>query len=145
MTLLLNFITLPIVYSISLISGIQAAKHRGQTFDLASGTTFLGLWSVPTIWAGVMVIGLFANRAHLHWFPASGLHDTFADTMRFFPAFTPRGFERGWLLDTAWHLVLPVDLPHLRQLRFSFQADPSGVARQPWLGLCPHRPRQGRR
>jgi microcin C transport system permease protein len=107
-TLLLNLIALPIVYSVSLLTGIYAARHRGGALDVGSGTAFLGLWSVPNIWAGVMLIGLFANRAHLHWFPTSGLHDTFAGAMPFLPAFTARGFERGWLLDTAWHLVLPV-------------------------------------
>lgn len=106
-TLLLNCITFPIVYTISIWTGIRAARNRGGLLDVSSGTTFLGLWSIPTIWAGVVLIGVFANRAHLHWFPASGLHDTFADTMRFLPSWGPHGFERGWLLDTAWHLVLP--------------------------------------
>jgi ABC-type dipeptide/oligopeptide/nickel transport system permease component len=106
-TLLLNCVTFPIVYCISLWTGIRAARHRGGLLDITTGTAFLGLWSVPTIWAGVMLIGVFANRSHLHWFPTSGLHDTFADAMPFLPAFTAQGFERGWLLDTVWHLVLP--------------------------------------
>jgi microcin C transport system permease protein len=107
-TLLLNVISVPIIYTIALLTGIQSAKKRGGAMDVATGTTFLGLWSIPSIWAGVMLIGLFANRAHLHWFPTSGLHDTFADNMPFLPAFTPHGFDRGWLLDAGWHLVLPV-------------------------------------
>jgi ABC-type dipeptide/oligopeptide/nickel transport system permease component len=106
-TLLLNLITFPMVYAISLLAGIRAARNRGGLLDVSSGTAFLGLWSVPTIWAGVMLIGLFANRAHLHWFPTSGLHDTFADRMAFLPGYTDHGFARGWVLDTAWHLVLP--------------------------------------
>ena len=43
----------------------------------------------------------------LQWFPTSGLHDLRADEMQFLPTWAG-GFHRGWLLDTAWHLVLPV-------------------------------------
>jgi peptide/nickel transport system permease protein len=41
-----------------------------------------------------------------HFFPASGLHDLRASDMRFLPTFAG-GFQRGWLLDTIWHLLLP--------------------------------------
>ena len=59
-------------------------------------------------WAGVMLIGLLANREYLKWFPTSGLHDPIALSMPFLPHHTPGGWERGWLLDSAWHLVLPI-------------------------------------
>ena len=55
-----------------------------------------------------MLIGYLANKQHLKWFPTAGLHDLQADTMPFLPAWTEAGFQRGWLLDMAWHLVLPV-------------------------------------
>jgi peptide/nickel transport system permease protein len=41
-------------------------------------------------------------------FPSSGLHDTLAGGMAFLPHVAASGFARGWLLDTLWHLVLPV-------------------------------------
>ncbi len=107
-TLLLNLITLPIVYAISITSGIYAARHRGKMFDVGVGTTLLGLWSIPTMWVGVMFLGFFANRDYFNWFPAAGLHDTLADTMRFLPSYADGTFHRGWLLDTLWHLALPV-------------------------------------
>jgi microcin C transport system permease protein len=56
----------------------------------------------------VMLIGYFANRKYLYWFPTGGLHDTLADSMPFLPMFGPNGWQRGWLLDMCWHLVLPV-------------------------------------
>lgn len=107
-TLLLNLITIPIVYAVSITTGIFAAKHRGRAFDVASGTTFLALWSIPTMWSGVMLLGYFANSQYLQWFPATGIHDPMASSMRFLPWVVDGTFQRGWLLDTLWHLVLPV-------------------------------------
>ena len=107
-TFLLNAVTIPIIYAVSIISGIYAARHRGKLFDVFSGTTYLALWSIPTIWAGVMLIGYLANKEHLKLFPTAGLHDLQADAMAFLPRWGERGFERGWLLDMCWHLVLPI-------------------------------------
>jgi peptide/nickel transport system permease protein len=107
-TLLLQLLALPATYAIATISGIYAARHRGKLFDVSSGTLFLGMWSFPTILAGVLAIGFLANRQYLQWFPAGGMHDIRADAMPFLPAWTDAGFQRGWLFDTAWHLVLPV-------------------------------------
>lgn len=108
LTLLLNAISLPVIYAISILAGIRAARHRGKIFDLSSGATFLALWSLPTIWVGVMLIGLFANKQYLHWFPAAGLHDMLADSMPFLPSWVGGGFQRGYLLDVLWHLALPI-------------------------------------
>lgn len=109
-TILLNVLSLPLIYLVAVTSGIYAARHKGGWFDLGSGVTLLGLWSVPTIWAGVMFITYFANSQYpaTHWFPTAGLHDLQAARMSFLPRFGEGGFERGWLLDMAWHLVLPV-------------------------------------
>ncbi|QNN22207.1 ABC transporter permease [Planctomycetales bacterium ZRK34] len=107
-TLLLNLVTMPIVYIIAIFSGIYAARHRGKLIDVGSGVTLLGLWSIPTIWAGVMLIGFFASREYWYWFPSSGLNSTLATQMSFLPSWSGGVFERGWLLDRCWHLVLPV-------------------------------------
>lgn len=107
-TLLLNVITIPLIYVIAILSGTYAARYRGSTFDIGSGVLLLGLWSIPVIWAGVLLIGYFANSQHLQWFPTAGLHDLRADDMRFLPRVGAMGFERGWLLDLIWHLALPV-------------------------------------
>jgi peptide/nickel transport system permease protein len=106
-TLLLNALSTPITLGISVWAGIAAAKKRGQTFDVTSGTFQLGLWSVPQIWACVLLVGYFANKNMLYWFPSAGLHDIRADDMAFLPSFVG-GFHRGWLLDAIWHLVLPM-------------------------------------
>jgi peptide/nickel transport system permease protein len=107
-TLLLNALSIPLIYSLSILAGIRAARHRGGLFDVGTGTFMLALWSIPSIWMGVMLVGFLASRQYVQWFPTTGLHGLRADSMPFLPAFTPDGWERGWLLDMLWHLCLPV-------------------------------------
>jgi ABC-type dipeptide/oligopeptide/nickel transport system permease component len=121
-TLLLNVLSVPLIYGIALLSGIRAARRRGQFEDVATGTLFLGMWSFPSILAGVLLIGYLANRetvtrfVHIFHssdqtyvlFPTGGLHDQLADQMNFLPTVDQAGFHRGWLLDCIWHLALPV-------------------------------------
>jgi len=107
-TLLMNLITIPIIYLVSVTSGVFAARRRGGAFDVGSGFIMLALYSVPVIWAGTLMISYFANADNLRWFPASGVHDIQADEMPFLPTYGPDGWEMGYLLDMAWHLVLPI-------------------------------------
>jgi ABC-type dipeptide/oligopeptide/nickel transport system permease component len=107
-TLLLNFLAIPIANAIAVTTGIAAARRRGKLADVASGTVFLGLWSVPVMWAGVMAIGFLANRDYLGWFPTSGLHDIRSASMSYLPHSIDGHFQPGWLLDSIWHLILPV-------------------------------------
>lgn len=107
-TLTLNLITVPIVYFLAIVVGIYAARHRGKLFDQVSGVTMLGMWALPVIMVGVLMIGFLANKEYLHWFPVSGLSSIEANDMAYLPGWTEQGFERGWLLDRLWHLVLPV-------------------------------------
>ncbi len=107
-TMLLNVITLPIIYTIAIFSGVTAARRRGASFDVGIGLTFVALWSVPVMWTGVMLMEYFANVRYFHIFPAVGLHSMRADEMPFLPMWTQSGFTPGWLLDMIWHLILPV-------------------------------------
>ena len=107
-TVLLNALSLPIVWLIPIPVGIWAARHRGGLFDVSSSVTFLAMWSLPSIWVGVMLIGLVASEQYAHWFPTGGLNSTNAEQWAFLPRFGRSGFEPGWLLDRLWHLALPV-------------------------------------
>src|SRR3954465_13355402 len=71
-TLLLNSISLPLVYTTAVLLGLYAARKRGGTLDVTSGTVLLGLWSVPVIWAGVMVQGYLTSDEYIRWFPTVG-------------------------------------------------------------------------
>ncbi|MDZ4752908.1 MAG: hypothetical protein SGJ11_00240, partial [Phycisphaerae bacterium] len=90
-TLLLNFIAFPIIYLVAIPSGMLAASRKGSLFDVTSGAMFLALWSIPTVWAGVLAIGYLASPQGLNAFPVTGLHDTAADTWPFLPTWSSSG------------------------------------------------------
>jgi ABC-type dipeptide/oligopeptide/nickel transport system permease component len=111
-TIALQAVSLPIALTIALFSGIRTARLRGQLQDRVIGGALLALYAIPVIWVGVMLIGFLANVEYVKAFPTGGLHDMRADEMRFLPSVAPAdaggAFRRGYLLDTVWHLVLPV-------------------------------------
>jgi ABC-type dipeptide/oligopeptide/nickel transport system permease component len=107
-TLLLDVMALPLIYSMSIWLGLKAARHRGELVDVGMGTVLLALWSFPVILAGLLLQGYFANKDIFYWFPPAELHDMQASAMTFLPHHGVDGWQRGWLFDTAWHLVLPV-------------------------------------
>ena len=84
-TVLLNVLSIPLVYLLALLVGVRAAVERGRSFDLSSGIVMLGLWSVPTMLAGVLMIGFFANQQYWHWFPTAGLSNRLALDQVFLP------------------------------------------------------------
>jgi peptide/nickel transport system permease protein len=84
-TVLLNVLSIPIVYLLALLVGVRAAVERGRSFDVSSGMIMLALWSVPTMLAGVLLIGFFANQQYWHWFPTAGLSERLAMDQVFMP------------------------------------------------------------
>lgn len=107
-TLLMNALSLPAVFILSIIMGVYTARFRGQALDVGISTANLALWSVPVIWMGVLLIGLLASEEYLNLFPTSGLESLRADRWTFLPVQTDDGWQPGYLLDVLWHLVLPV-------------------------------------
>jgi len=84
-TLLLNLLSLPVIYLLSIAIGVRAATQRGKSFDVTSGVVLLGLWSIPTMLAGVLLIGFFASDQYWRWFPTAGLNRREALDMPFLP------------------------------------------------------------
>ena len=107
-TLLLNIAAIPIIYLVAVPFGMQAAARHNRLFDKISGSIFVIFWSIPVVWAGVLAIGFLADKQYLGLFPVSGLHSNNADEMAFLPGWDAAGFQAGYLLDTLWHMVLPV-------------------------------------
>jgi microcin C transport system permease protein len=108
-TLTLNLIALPLIYIIAIPCGMLSAIRKAQWPDVLIGSVVVALWSVPTVWAGVLAIGYLADNRYLGWFPVAGLHDNTSDVMRFLPSFDADGlWQRGYLLDMFWHAALPV-------------------------------------
>ena len=52
------------------------------------------------------MIGFLANVEYVRAFPTGGLHSNRSTEMSFLPTFAG-GFQRGYLLDSMWHLCLP--------------------------------------
>ena len=79
--------------------GMLGAWNRGGRFDRASTGATLTLYSMPEWWLGLLLIAAFAvGIGPLPGiFPTGGLHSTDVD-----PA------SLAGVLDTAWHLTLPV-------------------------------------
>lgn len=107
-TLLMNLLSIPVVFALSIIMGVYTARFRGQALDVGIGTANLALWSIPTIWMGVLLIGFLANEEYIKLFPTSGLESLRADRWTFLPVRTESGWQHGYLLDLLWHLILPV-------------------------------------
>jgi peptide/nickel transport system permease protein len=108
-TILLNLIAIPIIYFIAIPSGMLAAVRSGGIFDRMSGSFYIALWSFPIPLAGVLMIGYLSNNDYfLGVFPASGLHSAASDSYTYFPSQVNGEWQRGYLFDMLWHVVLPV-------------------------------------
>jgi len=62
-TLLLNLVTIPFTYLIAIMVGMKSATHRGSVFDVGTSMSMLALWSIPTMLAGVLLLGFFRQCA----------------------------------------------------------------------------------
>lgn len=87
-TLLLNVISIPLIYALAIGIGVQAARQRGGRFDVTSNIFLLGLWSVPSMLAGVLFIGFFASEQYWRWFPTGGLMRRETADQTFLPLFS---------------------------------------------------------
>src|SRR4051794_2164611 len=79
--------------------GIRAGWERGRSFDRFSTGASLTLYSMPEWWLGLLLIAAFAVGVGPlpGIFPTGGLHSVDADPS-----------SLSGVLDTAWHLTLPV-------------------------------------
>ena len=90
-TLLLNVLSLPIIYIIAISIGVRAATQRGKPFDVGSNVIMLALWAAPTMLVGVLLIGFFGSDQYWRWFPTAGLSRREALDMPFLPHWSSLG------------------------------------------------------
>lgn len=68
-TMLLNALAFPIIYIIAIGIGVRAATLRGSAFDVGSSIFMLALWSIPTMLAGVLLLGFLPVTSTGSGFP----------------------------------------------------------------------------
>lgn len=103
-TLLLNGLTLLIVFLLAIPIGVFSALRQNSFWDRA-GTVFVFLgFSIPTQWVALLFMIFFG--IHLGWFPVTGFRSLMADDMSF-PA---------RMIDIARHLALPLMVASLTGL-----------------------------
>lgn len=96
-TILLSVISIFLTYLLSIPLGIFSAIRQGTTLDGVVTVILFLLFSIPTFWAGLMLI-LFFGQSGLGWLPVLGLESKDAADL---------GLWEG-LWDKGLHLVLPV-------------------------------------
>lgn len=108
-TLTVNVLAYALMYAVAVPAGVLCAAKRGTWIDRGLSTLFAVLWSVPGVCMAVGLLGIFATRDVLGWFPSGGLHSPDSASAPFLPSMDNAGnFVPGWALDSAWRLVLPV-------------------------------------
>ncbi|HJO27378.1 MAG: hypothetical protein CMK00_09330 [Planctomycetes bacterium] len=96
-TVPLSLISVLLSYLIALPLGIFSVRGQGTLLDGVVTVVLFVLYSIPTFWAGLMLILLFGATG-VDWFPVLGLHDKDAASMD----------TMAWLWDLCLHAILPV-------------------------------------
>jgi peptide/nickel transport system permease protein len=95
-TLTINLLALFLAMLIGIPLGVLGAVKEKSFWDRASGALSLFFISMPSFWIALMLLSWLG----VYWrvLPISGLHSLFYEEMSLFKQ----------ILDTAWHLLLPV-------------------------------------
>jgi peptide/nickel transport system permease protein len=96
-TVPLSLVSVFLSYLIALPLGIFSVRRQGTKVDGVMTIGLFVLYSVPTFWAGLMLILVF-GKTGLDWLQTLGLHDKDADSFG--------AFRYAW--DTLLHAVLPI-------------------------------------
>jgi len=97
-TIGLSFLSILIVYLVSIPIGVMAAVRRGSTFDAASSVVLFLLYSIPSFWLATLLITSFSSERTLNLLPSVGLHAIQQEDLSYL----------SWLEDWGAHLVLPL-------------------------------------
>ncbi|MGQ0553692.1 MAG: ABC transporter permease [Planctomycetota bacterium] len=96
-TVPLSLASVLLAYLLALPLGIISAVKRGSVVDKTSTFGLFLLYSLPTFWAGLMLMLIFGATG-LDWLPVIGLRDKDADQLA--------GWPRFW--DLFLHCLLPL-------------------------------------
>ena len=93
-TLILNIVSMFLIFVISLYFGIKSALSKNSFFDKFTGQLSLLSFSMPSFYLALLLVLIFAINFEI--LPIAGLHSV------------PNDGSLTYYLDYAWHLVLPI-------------------------------------
>ena len=95
-TILINFLSILLIFFLSIHIGIKSAIDRGSFFDKTTTVCVFLLFAAPGFWLALLLMSFFGVK--LGWVPVSGI------VSLDFENFT----TVGKFLDVSHHLILPV-------------------------------------
>ena len=93
-TLILNIVSMVLIFIISLYFGIKSALNKNSFFDKFTGQLSLLSFAMPSFYLALLLVLIFAINFEI--LPIAGLHSV------------PEDGSLSYYLDFAWHLVLPI-------------------------------------
>lgn len=93
-TLILNIVSMVLIFIISLYFGIKSALNKNSFFDKFTGQLSLLSFSMPSFYLALLLVLIFAINFEI--LPIAGLHSV------------PDDGSLNYYLDYTWHLVLPI-------------------------------------
>ena len=93
-TLIINILSMVLIFIISLYFGIKSALNKNSFFDRFTGQLSLLSFAMPSFYLALLLVLIFAINFEI--LPIAGLHSV------------PDDGSLSYYLDFAWHLVLPI-------------------------------------
>ncbi len=97
-TVTLNFLSLLLIFTISIPIGIYSALKPGSFIDRTLTVFVFAGFSVPTFWLALIAMIIFG--VNLGWLPISGIQSIGAETLPF----------KDRIIDWIKHLIMPVTI-----------------------------------
>jgi peptide/nickel transport system permease protein len=93
-TLIINIVSMVLIFIISLYFGIKSALNKNSFFDKFTGQLSLLSFAMPSFYLALVLVLVFAINFEI--LPIAGLHSV------------PNDGSLTYYLDYAWHLILPI-------------------------------------
>ena len=93
-TLIINILSMVLIFIISLYFGIKSALNKNSFFDRFTGQLSLLSFSMPSFYLALLLVLVFSINFEI--LPIAGLHSV------------PDDGSLNYYLDFAWHLILPI-------------------------------------
>lgn len=103
-TLVLNILTISLVYMISVPLGMWSALKKDSFLDKVVMVKLFFFYSLPGFWLATMLLVFFAGGEYFNLFPLQGFESDFFREQ----TLLQKLINPFWYIDVGWHLFLPV-------------------------------------